>query len=103
MKRFVLSPEAAQDLNDIWEYIAEDSLDAADRFLGKLYDQILALAQTPGMGHRREDVAEDRPLLFWPVGNYLILYNAKGFIAIVAVAHGKRDIPAFIRRRPTRQ
>ena len=100
MKRFVLSPEAAQDLNDIWEYIADDSLDAADRFLGKLYDQILALVQTPGMGHRREDLAEDRPLLFWPVGNYLIIYTAtKGFIEIIAVVHGKRDIPAFIRRR----
>ena len=100
MKRFVLSPEAAHDLSDIGDYIAEDSLDAADRFLGKLHDQILALAQTPGMGHRREDLAEDRPVLFWPVGSYLILYAAtKGFIEIVAVAHGKRDIPAFIRRR----
>ena len=85
MKRFVLSPEAVHDLYDIWEYIAEDSLDAADRFLAKLYNQILALAQTRGMGHRREDLAEDRPFLFWPVGNYLILYNAtNGFIEIVA-------------------
>jgi plasmid stabilization system protein ParE len=50
MKRFVVSPGAAQDLNDIWEYIAEDNLDAADRFLGKLHDQILALAETPGTG-----------------------------------------------------
>lgn len=103
MKRFVLSPEAAQDLNDIWEYIADNSLDAADRFLGKLHDQILALAQNPGMGHRREDLAGDRPLLFWPVGNYLIIYTAtKGFVEIVAVAHGKRDMPAFIKGRPTR-
>ncbi|MFN0101523.1 MAG: type II toxin-antitoxin system RelE/ParE family toxin [Bryobacteraceae bacterium] len=44
MKRFVLSPDAAQDLDDIWEYIAEDGLDAADRLIGELYDQILALA-----------------------------------------------------------
>ena len=75
MKRFVLCPDAARDLHDIWEYIAEDSLDAADSFLGKLHDQILALAQTPGMGHKREDLAEERPLLFWPIGNYLILYR----------------------------
>ena len=52
------------------------------------------------MGHRREDLAEDRPLLFLPVGNYLILYRAtKKPIEIVAVAHGNRDIPSFIRRR----
>lgn len=100
MKQFVVSRDAAQDLRDIWEYIAEDSLDAADAFLEKLHDQILALAYTPGMGHKREDLAEDRPLLFWPVGNYLILYRStKGFVEVVAVAHGKRDIPTFILRR----
>ena len=49
MKRTVVSPEAAQDLNDIWEYIAADNLGAADRFLKKLEKQILALAITPGM------------------------------------------------------
>lgn len=100
MKGFVLSPDAAQDLDDIWEYIAADSLEAADRLIGELYDQILALASTPGMGHRREDLAEDRPLLFWPVGNYLILYRTVNRpVEVVAVAHGKRDIPSFIRRR----
>ena len=51
MKRFIIAPAAAQDLDDIWEYIAEDSLDAADRFFGKLYESILKLAETPGMGH----------------------------------------------------
>jgi plasmid stabilization system protein ParE len=44
VKKFVVSPEAERDLEGIWEYIAEDSLDAADRFLAKLHDQILALA-----------------------------------------------------------
>jgi plasmid stabilization system protein ParE len=39
--RFILAPEATRDLDDIWEYIAEDNLEAADRFLGKLYEQIL--------------------------------------------------------------
>jgi plasmid stabilization system protein ParE len=96
----VVSPDAAKDLHDIWEYIADDNLDAADRFLGKLRDQILALAETPGMGHRRDDLAQDRPILFWPVGNYLILYRAtKGSVEIVAVAHGKRDIPALLVRK----
>lgn len=100
MKRFLLAPAAAQDLIDIWDYVAADSLDAADGLLAKLYEQILALANTPGMGHRREELAEDRPLLFWPVGNYLIIYRSReGFIEVVAVVHGKRDIPTFIRRR----
>ena len=33
MKRFDLAPEAEQDLDGIWEYIAENSISAADRFL----------------------------------------------------------------------
>ncbi len=58
------------------------------------------LAESPGIGHVREDLAEERQLLFWPVRNYVILYRAmKKPIEIVAIAHGKRDIPAFIRRR----
>jgi len=31
--RFVLTPQAQADLVDIWSYIAEDSLESADRVL----------------------------------------------------------------------
>jgi len=64
MKKFVLSPDTSQDLDDIWEYIADDNLDAADRLIEKLYDKFLALAATTGMGHQREDLAEEPTLLF---------------------------------------
>ncbi|MBM3738121.1 MAG: type II toxin-antitoxin system RelE/ParE family toxin [Acidobacteria bacterium] len=99
MKHYVVAPDAAEDLDEIWEYIARDDIDAADRFLAKPHQQIRALAETPGMGHRREDLAEERPLLFWPVGNYLILYRAHtGFVEVVAVVRS-RDIPSLLRRR----
>ena len=100
MKRFVLSPAAAQDLEDIWEYVAFDSIEAADRLITKLHHQVRALAAMPGMGHRRPDLADDRPILFWPVGSYLIIYRTSDdTLEIVAFTHGKRDIPSFIRRR----
>jgi plasmid stabilization system protein ParE len=35
MSQFVLHPEAYTDLNEIWEYIAADNLDAADRVLAE--------------------------------------------------------------------
>jgi len=38
MKSYVLGTEAELDLNDIWGYIAQDSIDAADRWIGKLFD-----------------------------------------------------------------
>jgi plasmid stabilization system protein ParE len=33
MKSFVLTPRAENDLNQIWDYIAEDNIEAADRVL----------------------------------------------------------------------
>jgi antitoxin ParD1/3/4 len=99
MSGFVLGADAALDLEDIWEYIASDSIDAADRWIGKLFDVFEALANTPGMGHKREDLTP-HPVLFWPVGSYLVIYRtAPPLIEIVAVTQGSRDIPVFLRQR----
>jgi antitoxin ParD1/3/4/toxin ParE1/3/4 len=99
MKGYVLGRDAGQDLNDIWDYVAEDSVGAADRLITRLFEAFEALARNPGMGHTREDLTKF-PVLFWPVGNYLVIYRAKRpLIQIVAVVHGKRDIPAFLGRR----
>jgi len=53
MKKFRLSAEAAGDLTEIFDYIAEDSIAAAQRVRAGIHDQLKKLAQTPGMGHRR--------------------------------------------------
>jgi plasmid stabilization system protein ParE len=96
---YVLGAAVEFDLDEIWEYIAADNIDAADRWIGKLFDAFEALGQTPGMGHRREDLTR-YPVLFWPVGAYLIIYRAeRPPIEIVAVTQGSRDIPAFLSRR----
>ncbi|MGC2656405.1 MAG: type II toxin-antitoxin system RelE/ParE family toxin [Bryobacteraceae bacterium] len=99
MSGYVLSVDADSDLDDIWEYIAADNIDAADRWIEKLFDAFEALWRTPGMGHRREDVTSHQ-VLFWPVGAYLVIYQAERRpIGIVAITHGSRDIPAFLSRR----
>jgi len=99
MTGYVLSVDADLDLDEIWEYIAVDNVDAADRWIGKLFGAFEALARTPGIGHKREDLT-DYPVAFWPVGSYLIIYRAEHRpIEIVAVTQGSRDIPAFLRRR----
>jgi plasmid stabilization system protein ParE len=96
---YVLGEDAEFDLIDIWEYIAGDNIDAADRWIGKLFDAFEALGHTPGMGHRREDLTP-YSVLFWPVGTYLVIYRAERRpIEIVAVTQGSRDIPAFLHRR----
>lgn len=41
---FALSQHATQDLDDIWEHIAQNSVDAADRVIDKLHEQIKLIA-----------------------------------------------------------
>jgi antitoxin ParD1/3/4 len=65
-RRFVVTPEARADLIEIWKYIAEDSIDAADQAIARLDDAFRRLGQTPGMGHHREDWADSRHR-FWTV------------------------------------
>ncbi|ADW69399.1 type II toxin-antitoxin system RelE/ParE family toxin [Granulicella tundricola] len=99
MSRYVLGGQVEFDMDEIWEYIAKDSLDAADRVLVTFYEAMDALTLDPGAGHTRRDLTA-LPILFWPVGSYLILYK-KGLalIQIVAVVHAARDIPSFLKGR----
>ena len=99
MNRYLISSDADRDLSEIWEYIAADRLDDADRWIEKLFDAFAALAQHPNLGHRREDLTP-YSVLFWPVGSYLIIYRlAPTGLQIVAVTHGSRNIPAFLNQR----
>lgn len=87
------------DIEGIWGYIAAHSFEAADRWMARLFDSFEALARSPGMGHRREDVS-DPDLRFWTVGDYVIAYRTVvDDIEIVAVTQGARNIPDLLRRR----
>lgn len=99
MNKYVLSASAELDLGLIWEHIAEDNADAADRWIEKLFDAFESLQQNPNIGHRREDLTSF-PVLFWPVASYLVIYRLRDrYIEIVAITHGARDIPAFLSQR----
>jgi plasmid stabilization system protein ParE len=91
MKRFVLHPEACTDINDLWEYIAFDSVDAADRIREEIYDAIDRLVAFPHQGHKRPDLTA-RPLRFRAVRDYLIAYAPdEKPLLVVAVLHGRRS------------
>jgi plasmid stabilization system protein ParE len=99
MSNYLLTAEADEDLAGIWEYIAQDSIEAADRWDAKLRDAFKLLARNPRLGHTRQDLT-DISVLFWPVGAYLILYRVrKKRLEVVAVTQGARDIPFFLRER----
>jgi len=99
MNAFRLSPEASQDIIEIYEYIAQDSVEAAERLREELLEALRGLAEMPGKGHRREDLSK-RPVLFWPVRSYQIIYRSSGVpLDIVAVLHGKRNIRRILKKR----
>lgn len=102
MSGFQLHPEAYTDVDDLWEFIAEDSIDAADRVREKIYDAIQALVSFPHQGHRRTDLTS-RPLRFVRVYDYLIAYAPDEHpLWVVAVIHGHRSprvMAAILRSR----
>lgn len=95
MTQFAVTPEARTDLFAIWEHIALDSLDAADKVINQIEQAFEKLAITPGLGHFREDLL-DRHYRFWGVYSYLVVYRWDAEpIQIIAVLHGARDLDAF--------
>jgi len=70
-----LHPEARFDLDESWEYIRADNLEAANRVTQEILSAIRALVPFPHTGHRRTDLTS-RPLRFIQVRDYLIAYPA---------------------------
>ena len=67
MTGYGFHPEARADLDEIWEFIRTDNLDAADRAVAEILSAIRALVSFPGQGYRRPELTS-RPLRsFWCV------------------------------------
>jgi plasmid stabilization system protein ParE len=102
MSKFVLHPEAYADLDEIWEYIAADNLDAADRVLDEIHQAITSLVRFPQSGHARPDLTS-RPLRFQIVRDYAIAYAPdEKPLVVVAILHGRRNprvLAAILSRR----
>jgi plasmid stabilization system protein ParE len=97
---YIVRDEAAQDLESIWEYLADSSGEGA---ANKVIDRILAecgkVAQMPGIGHFRRDLVDQRHRV-WNVWSYLIIYHCDlKPIEVLAVVHGARRLGALLRKR----
>lgn len=91
MTGYDFHPEARVDLDEIWEFIRADNLDAADRMIAEILSAVRALVPFPGQGYRRPDLSS-RPLRFTLVREYLIAYAPEeNPLWVVAVIHGRRS------------
>jgi plasmid stabilization system protein ParE len=73
--RYVLSPEAALDLVQIWRYVKKHSgIELAERVEYVIREKIIYLSERPGGGHWRRDLP-DEPVKFFSIYSYLIVYQ----------------------------
>lgn len=82
-----------RDLEVIWDYIANDNPEAAERCLRKIEAQFRNLARHPFAGRERKELFPG--LRSFPAGNFIIFYlplpEGQG-IQIVRIIEGHRDI-----------
>jgi len=88
---FGLSPAAAADIENIAAFLDDHAPHATDTVLDALYKAMCLLAETPGLGHLREDLA-DEPLRFYAVWSYLVIYQVSERVEVVRVLHAARNV-----------
>lgn len=72
MSKVRRSASAENDLLEAWLYIAEGSVDSADRRLDQIETEMGRLLAQPEMGRRREELAAG--LRSWPTSTPYILF-----------------------------
>jgi plasmid stabilization system protein ParE len=99
MRAFLLTPQAEDDLFEIWIYIARDSIQAAMRVEAALLEACALLAGTPLAGHVRREMTA-RPLRFWTVPrfpSYIVVYDPLTEpLRVIRILHARRDLAAVL-------
>jgi toxin ParE1/3/4 len=95
MGRILRTAAARDDYFEIYDYIAEHSLQNAERVLRRLDERLRLLAANNLMGRPRPELAAN--LRSFPESSYIIFYRPiDGGIELIRVIHSARDItPEF--------
>ena len=89
--RLRLSPLVPGDLEEIADYIAQDSPRQAIRMLRLLHTRMKHIARQPQLYRLRSELGSDARLA--AVGHYVILFRIRhDIVRIERVVHGSRDL-----------
>jgi toxin ParE1/3/4 len=91
MSRYVVSPRARADLEDIWDYTAERwGADQAEEYIRLLQRAIETIADDPRKGRSCDEVREGYRK--YSAGSHMLLYReVDAGVDIVRVLHSRMD------------
>lgn len=97
MKRYILSPDAREDIREIKIYLKREAgKSVADSILSRIKDAIIFLSNSPDAGHQREDLTQ-ASVKFWSVYSYMIVYDPNTRpIEIVRILHGSCELNSIL-------
>jgi len=91
VSRVRFTEAVADDLEEIYDYIANDSLAAADKVFMRLQKCWQLLAENPGIGRKRDNLEPN--LRSIAEGSYVIFYHTiSSGIELVRIVHSSRDM-----------
>lgn len=91
----MITPQAEADLVEIYEYLAEQNEQAAERITREMHARIQSTAQAPLTGRPRDDLAPGlRSVVVRP---YVIFFRPVAeTIQVIRVLRGSRDVARII-------
>ncbi len=96
---FQLTLRALNDLDEIWSFIAADSIEAANRVESAILTACNSLARNPRLGSKRIEITPE-PVRFWTVSrfpNFIVVYRPETKpLQVVAILHGRRNLKALL-------
>jgi toxin ParE1/3/4 len=91
MPTLIVSPLAEEDLEEIWSFVAERDVEAADRLIDEITSRFDHLLAYPEAGRARHELLVNLRSL--PVKRYVIFYQpTDDGVEIFRVLHGSRDV-----------
>ena len=90
MPRIERTPRARTDAVEIWAYIAQDNVDAADDLIDQIESRLASLSRMPESAESVPYIGPD--VRRSSVGNYVIYYRpVNNGIQVLRVLHGARQ------------
>ncbi|NER52188.1 MAG: type II toxin-antitoxin system RelE/ParE family toxin [Symploca sp. SIO1A3] len=94
MSRYIISPAASQDLDEIFDYFVSRSVEAGERFVNGFEQKCKNLVNFPNMGRSYAEV--EPSLRGIPLEGYIVLYRIiENGVEIVRVVNGHRNLESL--------